>query len=450
MKAYKRIICVFAGLLIVFSSALPALATDNFKELEDAFWNYCNKSIPAIDGQENKVSITDVFESENHIVFAADSWQGDDHGRHRRRIGQWDVESYRTHSPYDLGIYIFYDNNIYTLEEAVSKNLVSDLSPVNNFKGRRTAHIDDINRCTEAFLDYKGLATSDELWINCFVFGKTNNHTVFRADIETPDDVPAMNSEQVIGGYRFTYGTQNGPKNNPTGLYVLTSDDKVLSALEAYENALVSDHELARLANGTPYDKYDPFNQYFHEDFIISFLKENYLKESDWDVTDYAEVYTHYSDTQNKKISYVLFRIRNNMPLPDIPMTEIIGDYIIHGYSDILPIARGYGVFIPETNEIYGLAQAITLDIEGIEKAENQIDYHALMGDNDEDLKLTIKDATYLQKCLAGLKDFRKDDRIDAYEFDGNLKAGYISDYNRDGVRNIKDATAIQKKLAGY
>jgi len=70
------------------------------------------------------------------------------------------------------------------------------------------------------------------------------------------------------------------------------------------------------------------------------------------------------------------------------------------------------------------------------------------MGDNNRDYNLTIQDATYMQKCLAGLENFRDDDNISEY-FNNTEKEVYISDYNRDGVRNIKDATAIQKRIAG-
>lgn len=59
-----------------------------------------------------------------------------------------------------------------------------------------------------------------------------------------------------------------------------------------------------------------------------------------------------------------------------------------------------------------------------------------LLGDVNLDGSLNIKDATSIQKFIAGLE-----------EFIAEIKS--LADYNADGDVNIKDATAIQKKIAG-
>lgn len=59
-----------------------------------------------------------------------------------------------------------------------------------------------------------------------------------------------------------------------------------------------------------------------------------------------------------------------------------------------------------------------------------------LLGDIDCDQRLTIKDATALQKYVAGMVGLNTQDKINA-------------DFNLDGKINVRDATAIQKKLAG-
>lgn len=58
-----------------------------------------------------------------------------------------------------------------------------------------------------------------------------------------------------------------------------------------------------------------------------------------------------------------------------------------------------------------------------------------LLGDANQDGKITIQDATAIQKHLANIK-----------EIGGNAKTA--ADYNCDGKITIKDATAIQKKIA--
>lgn len=56
-------------------------------------------------------------------------------------------------------------------------------------------------------------------------------------------------------------------------------------------------------------------------------------------------------------------------------------------------------------------------------------------GDVNYDRKLSVRDATLIQKYIANI------DRFDRVEM-------YLGDYNKDTIVNIKDATAIQKTLA--
>ena len=62
-------------------------------------------------------------------------------------------------------------------------------------------------------------------------------------------------------------------------------------------------------------------------------------------------------------------------------------------------------------------------------------DISIILGDINNDRKLSIKDATLIQKYLAQIESF---DNVEMY----------ISDYNEDKITNIKDTTTIQKKLA--
>lgn len=57
------------------------------------------------------------------------------------------------------------------------------------------------------------------------------------------------------------------------------------------------------------------------------------------------------------------------------------------------------------------------------------------IGDVDRDGRISIKDATEIQKQLAKLVVFDEEQE-------------YLADYNEDGFVNVKDATAIQRKLA--
>ncbi len=59
-----------------------------------------------------------------------------------------------------------------------------------------------------------------------------------------------------------------------------------------------------------------------------------------------------------------------------------------------------------------------------------------MLGDTDRDNRLSVKDATTIQKYLAGIVEFSEQQKLNA-------------EFNGDGEVNIKDATAIQKFLAG-
>ena len=63
--------------------------------------------------------------------------------------------------------------------------------------------------------------------------------------------------------------------------------------------------------------------------------------------------------------------------------------------------------------------------------------------DMDGNGKLNIKDATYLQKGLAGIVEMPKI-TMDFQDFRGFA----VTDFNNDGKLNIRDATAIQKHIA--
>lgn len=65
------------------------------------------------------------------------------------------------------------------------------------------------------------------------------------------------------------------------------------------------------------------------------------------------------------------------------------------------------------------------------------------LGDMNNDGKLNIKDATYLQKGLAGLVEMPKI----TFDFEDFINYD-VTDFNGDGAVNIKDATAIQKYIA--
>ena len=196
----------------------------------------------------------------------------------------------------------------------------------------------------------------------------------------------------------------------------------------------------------------DDEQNYKYDEIIIPKVFEDFELEDPSFVINYNEMFEYYLPNSDSTIDesipeYVLVYLSTNMS-SEMPIADVFGEYILKNTSIGYPFAYGYGIYIPSTEEVYSLTHAYELGIEGIEKVFTEAKIGRLIGDMDKDRKITIKDATYLQKCLAGILEFDKYDYITAYEYEENPPLLYVSDFNRDCERNIKDATAIQKHLA--
>lgn len=150
---------------------------------------------------------------------------------------------------------------------------------------------------------------------------------------------------------------------------------------------------------------------------------------------------------------------------PDYVLVEAYKNYVGYLYDyrmfinglvflrkyDYVPYTLGYFVFVPDTQEILTIDEAIRR-IDNIETLLIKSGVCRLLGDVNNDGKITIKDVSSIQKKIAGFDIFE-----DEYTYyTGGMKShgeyvkGYYSDFNMDDELNIKDATAIQKYIAGY
>lgn len=96
---------------------------------------------------------------------------------------------------------------------------------------------------------------------------------------------------------------------------------------------------------------------------------------------------------------------------------EKVEDFVIKGYTNSLA-------------ESYADANGFEFVSVGYMEPES-----TLLGDIDCDGRLSVRDATALQKYVAGMVGLNTQDKINA-------------DFNGDGKINVRDATAIQKRLA--
>ncbi len=189
-----------------------------------------------------------------------------------------------------------------------------------------------------------------------------------------------------------------------------------------------------------------------YKDKVLELL---HISEEDPETGDgylayYKEGYEYFSPRSKSKDipTFVLIRVYENVSGPAFA-AEVFGDYILRSSSHLYPTTFGYYVYYPEKNEIYPLPNAYKMEFEGIENVFTLGGVGELIGDVNYDRELNIRDATLIQKSLAGLAKIERN-AIEAsdYWLEGKGPA-YIGDFNRDREMNIRDATAIQKKIAG-
>lgn len=296
-----------------------------------------------------------------------------------------------------------------------------------------------LNQCISAYETIATMNKEEGDYIECVVYGEVDGKTTFRAYVKNDNESMAtVCSEQVIGKYNFVFGYVVGPEDNPTGLYVL-NDGSACAAKEAFDNGIITDIDtLAELTGAEPYN-FTGYEQQVCELIGINIGEVEHR---------YNECYKHYeadnaatSDTATP--DYVLFRANVSVPTGNLIFKDY-GDYIIRGTSSNF-FDTGYGVYFPENNTVISLDEAYKSKLDNIDYAIANFTFAELVGDVNYDKKLNIKDATLIQKDLAGITEI--DNNAIVYEVPENAPA-FISDFNRDGNHNIKDATAIQKFLA--
>ena len=124
--------------------------------------------------------------------------------------------------------------------------------------------------------------------------------------------------------------------------------------------------------------------------------------------------------------------------------------YLVQVYNIYSPYGLGYHIITTADNKVYSLREAWDLGLEGIDDIFTDYGLGEIRGDSDGDKVITVKDATYVQKCLAGVMKFTDREYVGGInETNTGSFSDYVSDMNMDGKVNVRDATAIQKYVAG-
>ena len=179
-------------------------------------------------------------------------------------------------------------------------------------------------------------------------------------------------------------------------------------------------------------------------------FKDKYVENTDnYPDMIYEEVYNQYAFGKRPyEIDWILVHAYLNGPLPR-ECYAVLGDRVsLEG--DCVPFAANYAVYDVNTKEFTDICDIEDLSAyNGLEKQIEKLELGVPIGDADGDKVLTVTDATYIQRVAAKLCEYDDiDDLSGRYQVNSELK--FISDFNRDGERNIMDATAIQRHIAGY
>lgn len=326
---------------------------------------------------------------------------------YRTSIDNYDQGVYYAEVPTDVDNVIF--NNGCTTEQAESDHQLLNQSANLNVEG---AYPDDYDTLPEG-------SPNEDNMDGCIF--------VYNPDAATPTSVLSY-PIYYFDPYIY-YG------NGCYGSYATTSENFI----SVEENCLNPDHfdEQGNHIGGD----HIKAPSYYRNQF------EAYL-DSHWDdaeLLSYKEMYYH-KDT-NDETDWVLFYASTNMEAPAF-LNTIIGNRVIMRSSYGVPFSSGYGVYDVKQDTFMDAASASNNGYDGFDRIFDKIGGGRLIGDLDGDNKLSVIDATLIQRSLVKLSDYPADDEIVPLGGLWMYSVKYYSDFDRDGERDITDATKLQRYLA--
>ena len=160
----------------------------------------------------------------------------------------------------------------------------------------------------------------------------------------------------------------------------------------------------------------------------------------------------HYANETDEEPDWVLIACIVDLFPWECKQGVWVRDRLLWSMGGVGPIhfMSGYAVYLPESDEFISLTEENVEKV--VEKCPGFIEtlekygIGQLRGDINEDNKIDVLDATYIQRVLAGKIDYT----IAAEVFsDGQFKPDSPCDFDCDGEITILDATKIQRHIAG-
>ena len=128
---------------------------------------------------------------------------------------------------------------------------------------------------------------------------------------------------------------------------------------------------------------------------------------------------------------------------------QVVGSRVFYSDEISSPFKFKYAVYDVKADEFYDLSDELIAKYDGLYEALIDENAGVPLGDADMDKELSILDATQIQLACARITKFDENDALTEYT-DCESGFTYISDINRDGERDIMDATGVQLYLVEH
>ena len=224
----------------------------------------------------------------------------------------------------------------------------------------------------------------------------------------------------------FTPGGNNGGDSSDTGWY-----DGYVRAFPC-EPPLEEPPEDASIEDQLAYYVYKIYGAYYPSDLP--------------EIFSYEELYTHTDISGDTDWALIYAEIGGAEPWMGF---GIIGNRVML-MGPLTVFTFGMAVYDAKEHTFYDLAKMDDYSAyDGLAEAIDTCGKGRLLGDLDLDDVISVIDATIMQRCEARIMEYPESDSVDAYEYIDSIfhPLQYYSDFNRDGSRDITDATCIQRYL---